>query len=94
MKGILHTPQLTPGSAPDHELQKPTKEFGISQSLGTICSFLPKGKVKRGEGAMAQCPPPPKYAILTRARYKNRPSLRNKKRIVAAIVFPVTAKIF
>ena len=32
-----------PGSAPGHELQKPSKESGIFQSLGTIsffCFFL------------------------------------------------------
>ena len=31
------------------------KTSGIFQSLGTICSFLLKGKVKRG--GMAQCSP-------------------------------------
>ena len=33
-----------PGSAPSHELQNPSKESGIFQSLGTICSFLIEGK--------------------------------------------------
>ena len=48
-----------PGSAPGPKLQKPSKESGIFQSLGTItCSFLLKGRVKRG--AIAQCSP--KYA--------------------------------
>ena len=63
-----HTPQFTPpGSAPSHELQKPLKESGIFQSLGTICLFLLKGKVKRGPwrggqakiwGGMAPSGPP------------------------------------
>ena len=36
-------------SAPGHKLQKPLKESGIFQSLGTInfVNFLLKGKVKR-----------------------------------------------
>ena len=42
---------------PSHKLQKPSKDAGVFQSLGTICSFLRKGKLKRGE-AMPQCLPP------------------------------------
>ena len=55
----MHTliPPL-PGSAPSHKLQKPSKEFGIFQSLGTICSFLLNSKVKEGVGGgMAQYAP-------------------------------------
>ena len=44
----------------NHKLQKPSKESGVFQSLGTIRSFLLKGKVKK-RGAMAQYLPP-KYA--------------------------------
>ena len=38
-----------PGSAPGHKLQKPSKESGIFQSLGTInfVLFLLKSRVKR-----------------------------------------------
>ena len=46
-----------PRSAPSHKLRKPSKEPGIFQSLGTICSFLLKGSGKKG--AEAQRPPPP-----------------------------------
>ena len=50
----MYTPHSThpPRSAPGHKLQKPSKESRVFQSLDTICSFLLKGKVKRG-GAMA-----------------------------------------
>ena len=34
--GRINTPQPTPGSAPGHKLQKPSKESGIFQPLGTI----------------------------------------------------------
>ena len=49
---------------PRHKLQKPSKESGIFQSLGTInfVLFLLKGVVKRG-GGMAQWPP--KYAFVS-----------------------------
>ena len=55
----MHTPHPTqpPRSAPNHKVQKPSKEFRVFQSLNIICSFLLKGK---GEGAMANAPP--KYA--------------------------------
>ena len=48
----MHTPSsYFPGSAPGHKLQKPSKESGKLQSLGTISFvFLRKGKVKRGGG--------------------------------------------
>ena len=38
-----------PGSAPGRKLQKPSKEYGIFQSLGTISfvNFLLKDRVKR-----------------------------------------------
>ena len=50
----MHTPHPThpPRSAPSPKPQKPSKESGVFQSRGPICSFLLKGKVKRG-GAMA-----------------------------------------
>ena len=54
--GRRHTPLiLPPRSAPGHKLQKPSKESGIFQSLGTIhfVNFLLKDKVKR-RGRMAQ----------------------------------------
>ena len=53
----MHTPHSThpPGSAPSHQLQKPSKESRVFQSLDIICSFLLKGKVKRS-GAMANAP--------------------------------------
>ena len=54
--GRMHTPHPTPlGSAPGHKLQKPSKESGMFQSLGTISFvlFLLKGRVKKG-GSMAQ----------------------------------------
>ena len=56
---------LPPRSVPSHKLQKPSKEYGIFQLLGTINVVLVyiKGKVKRGGGGMAQCPP--KYATST-----------------------------
>ena len=40
------------GLATDHKLQKPSKESGMFQSLGTISFvlFLLKGKVKKGKG--------------------------------------------
>ena len=39
--GRMHTPHPTPrGSAPGHKLQKPSKESGMFQSLGTICSVF------------------------------------------------------
>ena len=43
---------LTLGLATGHKLQKPSKESGIFQSLGTISFvlFLLKGRVKKGEG--------------------------------------------
>ena len=50
----MHTPQwphpTSLGSAPGHKLQKPSKESGMFQSLGTISYvlFLLKGTVKRG----------------------------------------------
>ena len=39
------------GSVPGHKLQKPSKESGMFQSLGTIsfALFLLKGGVKKGE---------------------------------------------
>ena len=48
--GRRHTPHPTPSrSAPDHKLQKSSKESGIFQSHGTInfVNFLLKDKVKR-----------------------------------------------
>ena len=60
--GRMYTPHPTPfGSAPGHKLQKPSKESGMFQSLGTISFvlFLLKARVKkRGHGTMA----PSKYA--------------------------------
>ena len=43
---------LTLGFATGHKLQKPSKESGMFQSLGTISFvlFLLKGRVKKGEG--------------------------------------------
>ena len=43
---------LTLGLATGHKLQKPSKESGMFQSLGTISFvlFLLKGRVKKGEG--------------------------------------------
>ena len=43
---------LTLGLATGHKLQKPSKESGTFQSLGTISFvlFLLKGRVKKGEG--------------------------------------------
>ena len=38
--GRMHTPHPTPGSAPGHKLQKPSKESGIFHSLGTITFVL------------------------------------------------------
>ena len=45
------------GLVPGHKLQKPSKESGMFQSLGTISFvlFLLKGRVKKG-GRMAQWP--------------------------------------
>ena len=50
--GGMHTLVLPPGSAPGHQLQKPSKDSGIFQSLGTISFFfiLFKGRVKREGG--------------------------------------------
>ena len=51
--GRMHLPHPTPsGFAPGHKLQKPSKESGIFQSLGTITFvlFLLKGRVKKGGG--------------------------------------------
>ena len=31
--GTMHTPHPPPGSEPGHTLQKPSKEYGIFQSL-------------------------------------------------------------
>ena len=47
---------LTPESVPGHKLQKPSKEFNIFQSLGTI-SFVrfTKRQSQKGGGGMAQC---------------------------------------
>ena len=56
MNTFPHPIPTPPEFAPSHKPQKPSKESGIFQSLGTTCSFLLKGKVKR-RGAMAQCPP-------------------------------------
>ena len=54
----MHIPHSThpPRSAPSHKLQKPSKESRVFHSHDTICSFLLKGKIKRG-GAMAIAPP-------------------------------------
>ena len=49
-EGDTYPSSHPPGSAPGHKLQRPSKESGIFQSLGTICTFLLKGKVKRGGG--------------------------------------------
>ena len=39
--GRTHTPHPTPPvSAPGHKLQKPSKESGIFQSLGTLVLFV------------------------------------------------------
>ena len=46
---------LPPVSAPGHKLQKPSKESGIFQSLGTINFVLfTKRQSQKGEGGMAQ----------------------------------------
>ena len=51
-----------PESAPGHKLQKPSKESGIVQSLGTTDLVLfTKKQSQKGKG-MAQYYPPPKYA--------------------------------
>ena len=64
----MHTPYpIPPGSAPGHKPQKPLKESGIIQSLGTSINFvffLLKGRVKK-EG-MAQRPPT-LYTLLPRS---------------------------
>ena len=54
--GRMHTTHPTPPeSAPGHTLQKPSKESGTFQSLGTIsCSCLLKDKVKRGGGGTSR----------------------------------------
>ena len=54
--------------APGHKLQKPSKESGLFQSLGTInfVLFLLKGGVKRGGGQGTM--PPPKYALVSTFR--------------------------
>ena len=47
------------GSAPGHKLQKPSKESGIlyfRHLVPLFCSFLPKGKVKKGEGPWHYAP--------------------------------------
>ena len=49
------------GFAPDHNLQKPSTESGIFQSLGTIRPnfvFFTKMPSQKGGRGMAQCPPP------------------------------------
>ena len=43
-EGNAYPSSHPPGSSPSHKLQKPSKESGIFQSLGTISSFLLKGK--------------------------------------------------
>ena len=50
---------LTLGLATGHKLQKPSKESGMFQSLGTISFvlFLLKGRVKKREG-WHNAPPP------------------------------------
>ena len=50
--GRMHTSHPTLGLATGHKLQKPSKESGMFQSLGTISFvlFLLKGRVKKGEG--------------------------------------------
>ena len=48
--GSMHTLILSPESTPGHKLQKPSKESGIFQSLGTISfvfSFTKKQSQKR-----------------------------------------------
>ena len=60
--GRMHTPHPTylPVSASGHKLQKPSKKFGIFQSLGTINFVLfTKRQSQRGEGR--EHGPPPKY---------------------------------
>ena len=55
-------------SVPGHKLQKPSKEFGIFQSHGTIyfVNFLPKDKVKReGRGGGGGCHNAPLNTLLT-----------------------------
>ena len=61
--GRMHTPHPTPGSVPGRKLQKPSKESGILQSLGTVnfVLFYKKAQSKREDyGPMPPCPP--KYA--------------------------------
>ena len=38
--GWMHTLYPIPGSAPGHKAQKPSKESGIFQSLGTVSFFV------------------------------------------------------
>ena len=38
--GRMLTPHFTPWVPPGHKLQKPSKKFGIFQSLGTISFVL------------------------------------------------------
>ena len=54
---------LPPRSVPSHKLQKPSKEYGIFQLLGTINFVLFAKRQSQKGGGMAQCPP--KYATST-----------------------------
>ena len=65
----MHTPHPTPLDPPlAISMQKPSKEYGIFQLLGTINFVLVYKKTKSKGGGEAQCPP--KYATGSVANVK------------------------
>ena len=62
--GWLRTLILPSASAPGHKLQKPSKESGIFQSLGTIsfALFYYSRRQSQKGGTRHNAPPPFKYA--------------------------------
>ena len=55
----FHPTPSAPGSAPGHELQKPSKEYGIFQLLGIVnfVLFTKRQSQKGGGGAWCNAPP-------------------------------------
>ena len=54
----MHIPHPTPLDSTEVKLQKPPKESGLFQSLGTVSIVLFSKRLSpKSVGGMAQCPP-------------------------------------
>ena len=78
----FHPIPSAPGSAPGHELQKPSKKYGIFQLLGIVnfVLFTKRQSQKGGGGGdMVQCPPPSNTLLYAHVQFSAQNLVERKK---------------